>query len=149
MTMLKTIPATLTPDLLWTIAAMGHGDTLAIVDANYPAHSHHTKVITLAGVPLVKAIRDLLRFLPVDDFIDAPVVRMVPDGKPDFVADVHADIQAILDEAEGRQVEVRAVERSAFYPEASKVFAVVATTDDRPFGCFIITKGVIRTSRDA
>ena len=53
--MLKGIPATLTPDLLWTIAAMGHVDTLAVVDANYPAHSLHKRVVTIAGTPLVQA----------------------------------------------------------------------------------------------
>ena len=32
--MLKGLPAVLTPDLLWALSAMGHGDVLAVVDAN-------------------------------------------------------------------------------------------------------------------
>jgi len=31
--MLKTIPPVLTPDLLWVIAAMGHGDNVFFSDA--------------------------------------------------------------------------------------------------------------------
>ena len=29
------------------------------------------------------------------------------------------------------------------YEEAKKAYCIVTTTDARPFGCFIITKGVI------
>ena len=144
--MLKGIPPTLPPDLLWVLAAMGHGDRLAIVDANYPAHSRHQRVIHLPGVSLVQAVRDILQLLPVDDFVEQPACRMVPDGEPRHVADVHRDIQQLLDAAESRQVNVQAVERTPFYELASGAFGVVATSDNRAFGCFILTKGVIRAS---
>src|SRR5439155_24123904 len=35
--MLKSIDPILTPDLLWLLASMGHGDDLVFVDANHPA----------------------------------------------------------------------------------------------------------------
>ena len=35
--MLKNIDPLLNADLLWVLAAMGHGDDLALVDANHPA----------------------------------------------------------------------------------------------------------------
>ena len=35
--MLKGIDPLLTADLLWVLDAMGHGDDLAVVDANHPA----------------------------------------------------------------------------------------------------------------
>ena len=37
--MLKTIDPLLTPELLLVMATMGHGDELAVVDANFPADS--------------------------------------------------------------------------------------------------------------
>ena len=40
--MLKGIHPLLSPDLLHALAAMGHGDTLAIVDGNFPAASNAT-----------------------------------------------------------------------------------------------------------
>lgn len=144
MSMLKNIPVRLTPDLLWALAAMGHGDRLAIVDANYPAYSKHERVIPMPGVSLVDAVRDIVRLMPVDDFVEQPAACMVPDQQPSHVADVHLVVQKILDEAEGRAVGMRAVERTPFYELASTAFAVVATTDNRAFGCFILTKGVIR-----
>jgi L-fucose mutarotase len=141
--MLKGIPRTLGPDLLWALAAMGHGDRLAVVDANYPAHSHSTRVIPLAAVPLVDAIGDVLSLFPVDDFVEPAAFRMVPDGRPDDVLDVHRDVERAASMAEGRAVRFAPVERTAFYDLASGCFATVATTDDRPYGCFVITKGVV------
>jgi L-fucose mutarotase len=35
--MLKGIDPLLTPELLWVLAAMGHGDDIALVDSNHPA----------------------------------------------------------------------------------------------------------------
>jgi L-fucose mutarotase len=40
-------------------------------------------------------------------------------------------------------VMIRALERFAFYEEARKCFAVVQTSDPGPYGCFILTMGVI------
>ena len=37
--MLKGIAPLLSADLLWILAAMGHGDDLAIVDGNHPAEA--------------------------------------------------------------------------------------------------------------
>ena len=37
--MLKGIDPLLSADLLWILAAMGHGDDLAIVDGNHPAEA--------------------------------------------------------------------------------------------------------------
>jgi len=55
--MLKNIDPLLSPDLLSTLRAMGHGDELAIVDANYPAASSGRPVIRADGsqVPAVAA----------------------------------------------------------------------------------------------
>ncbi|MBL4828727.1 MAG: hypothetical protein JKY55_02355 [Aliivibrio sp.] len=40
--MLKNIDPPLNADLLYALQSMGHGDTIAIVDANFPAHSKST-----------------------------------------------------------------------------------------------------------
>ena len=37
--MLKGLDPLLSPDLLMTLRAMGHGDDIALVDANFPADS--------------------------------------------------------------------------------------------------------------
>ena len=147
--MLKGIPATLTPDLLWTLAAMGHGDTLTVVDANYPAHSTHKRVVTIAGTPLVQLVQDVATFFPLDDFVEPAAFRMTPDGDPDFVADVHREVKGALTRAGAQDIVLAPLERSAFYAAARESFAVVATTDVVAFGCFLFTKGVVTAAADA
>jgi L-fucose mutarotase len=144
--MLKTIPPSLTPELLWSIAAMGHGDRLAVVNANYPAYSMHERVIVLAGVSLVDAIASILQLMPVDDIGDRPAVRMVADGQVGDLPQVHCEVQRVVDAAEGRAVEMLALERTPFFEQAGGCFAVVHTSDNRPFGCFVFTKGVVRAT---
>ena len=147
--MLKGIPATLTPDLLWTLAAMGHGDALTVVDANYPAHSLHKRVVTIAGTPLVQLVEDIATFFPLDTFVQPAVFRMTPDGDPDFVAEVHRDVEAALVRAAARDIVLAPLERIAFYAAARESFAVVATTDVVAFGCFVLTKGVVTAAAEA
>jgi L-fucose mutarotase len=140
---LKTIPALITPDLLHSLALMGHGDRLAVVDRNYPAASRHRRVHALSGVSTHEAVRAIMTLLPLDDIVEPAVHRMVPDGDRDFRSASHDDVEAELTRAEGRQVRAEPVERTPFYELAQGAFAVVHTSDARPFSCFVLTKGVV------
>jgi L-fucose mutarotase len=53
-------------------------------------------------------------------------------------------MQRTLDAAEGRPVAMQAIERGAFFGLAAAAFVAVHCIDNRPFGCFLITKGVVR-----
>ncbi|WP_205472368.1 RbsD/FucU family protein [Nocardioides sp. SYSU D00038] len=141
--MLKNIDPLLSADLLGHLAAMGHGDVLALVDRNYPAASTAQRLVTLPGVDVPRAARAILSVLPVDTFVEPAVLRMGAVGDEEVVQPVHAELQAVVDEAEGRAVTSAAVERFEFYRRAGAAYVVVATTEDRPYGCFLITKGVV------
>jgi L-fucose mutarotase len=147
--MLKSIPPALTPDLLWTLAAMGHGDRIAIVDRNYPAHALHTRVHPLPGLDTVQAASAITALMPIDDFIKPAAFCMLPDGKPDDEFDVHKLFRSAIEIAENKSVPLAGLERREFYTEAKRAFAVVATTDSRPFSCFLLTKGVVYESETA
>ena len=67
--MLKGIDPILTPEVLQALRAMGHGDVLAIVDANYPAASIGPPVLRLAGVDSVQAANAILSLLPLDEYV--------------------------------------------------------------------------------
>lgn len=144
--MLKKISPVLTPNLLWALAAMGHGDRLALVNANYPAYSRQQRVIALPGVSLVEAAQAILQLMPIDDLCGDVAFRMVPVGKADVMMEVHRDLQHALDVAENRPVPMQALEPSSFYEIAATAFAAVATSDNRPYGCFVIAKGVVRAN---
>nr|AHA86260.1 RbsD/FucU transport protein [Aureimonas altamirensis] len=146
--MLKLIPPLISPELLLTLAEMGHGDDLVIADRNFPAESVAASTITgrcirLSNVDTTEAAREILKLYPLDSFVEAPVRRMGVVDDFSAVMDVHAAMQEVINAAEGRSVRMETVERFAFYEAASRAYAVVRTTEARPYGCFILKKGVI------
>lgn len=141
--MLKNIDPLLNADLLHVLAAMGHGDDIALVDRNFPATANARRLIRLDGADVVAVGRAVLSVFPLDSFVDHPVRRMQMVGKPDEVPPVQQDFQRIVDAAEGRAWPMGSIERFAFYEAARQAFAVVATSESRPYGCFLLKKGVI------
>lgn len=150
--MLKAIPSVLSPGLLWCLASMGHGERLVLVDRNFPAHdvARHTstgKLVELPGLDIPQAARAILTVMPLDDFIPDPVSCMQVVGDPGRLLPMQAEVHAIAKECEGRDVGMEALERFAFYEAAKKGFCVVRTSEFRPYGCFLLTMGVIFDSR--
>lgn len=146
--MLKLIPAFIDADLLWVLAAMGHGDELAVVDRNFPARSvamqtRSGRLISLGGMDAPGAIEGILQLLPLDGFVDAPLAWMDPVDEPGKMLPVHADVLSACRRAEGVEVAHRVIERHAFYDAAKRCFAVVQNSESRPYGCFILKKGVV------
>ena len=80
--MLKNISSSLSPDLLWALASMGHGERLVLVDRNFPAHgvARHTstgKIIELPGLDIPQAARTILSVMPLDDALMTQVTRVL------------------------------------------------------------------------
>lgn len=146
--MLKGIDPLLGGDLLRVLAEMGHGDDLALVDANFPAASVARATVSgalvrLDGADVVRAARAVLSVLPLDTFVETPVRRMEVVGAPDEVPEVQRLVQAEIDRAEGRACPMGALERFAFYEEARRAYAVLACGEGRAYGCFLLRKGVV------
>ena len=81
--LLKKIDPILTPDLLYVLRAMGHGDKLCICDCNFPAAEVSCRTtsgrhIILAGVDLPRAMDAVLELMPLDYFVDSPAGHMAP-----------------------------------------------------------------------
>jgi L-fucose mutarotase len=146
--MLIKIDPILSPELLFTLRTMGHGDKLVLADANFPANSMNKNVIRLDGINIDNAARAILSVFPLDSFIVSKggiaVNRMQVDDKPNELTDTHKEFIKAVKDVSGNNWEVGSIERQSFYEEAKKSYAIVTTTDARPFGCFIITKGVIK-----
>ena len=146
--MLIKINPILSPELLFTLRTMGHGDKLVLADANFPANSMNKNIIRLDGVNIDNAARAILSVFPLDSFVvsqgGTAVTRMEVDDQPNELTDTHKEFIKAIKEVSGNNWEVGSIERQSFYEEAKKSYAIVTTTDARPFGCFIITKGVIK-----
>lgn len=143
--MLKTIPDILTPDTLWTLAAMGHGDSLTIADRNYPAHSTTPthRVQYYGSASSAEILAAVAQLLPVDDFAEPNFAFMVPDYDPLARFPIHDQAIAIIEGSDHRAVAAHGVPRTAFYAKARQSFATIVTGESQPYGCFILTKGVV------
>ena len=141
--MLKKLSPLHTPELLHTLASMGHGDDLAIVDAHFPAVTMAKRLVRLDGISAPAVLEACLRLIPLDTFVDDPALRMEVVGQPDHVPEVQQDFQKVIDQEEGRHVALSKLERRAFYERTRSAFAVVATGEQRPYGCVLIKKGVV------
>lgn len=142
--MLKGIDSLINPDLLSVLARMGHGDEIVVSDANFPSASVAAR--TMVGRELhlscdaVRALRAILSLLPLDAHEPNPVTTMLVVDDPDALPEPVAEAMPIL-AVEG--VVPSGLERCAFYARAQTAFAVVRTSDTRPYGNFILRKGVI------
>ena len=143
--MLKGIDPLLTPDLLWLLASMGHGDEVALVDALHPAeriarHTGYGKPIRLPGVAMERAVRAVLSVMPLDDAVESPVRRMEVTGAPGEWPAVQQAVRAEVERA-APGVAIGGIERFAFYEAEKAAFGVVQVGDARPWGCFLLRKG--------
>jgi len=139
--MLKTISPLLSPDLLHALAAMGHGDEVAIVDANFPATALAQRLVVATGVSTPAMMAAILSLLPTDDFIAEPgwTMEIVGDGTASLP--VIDEIRATL--AQHDQRPLAALERHAFYQRAKAAFLIVQTGETRKYGNVLLKKGVI------
>jgi len=141
--MLKGLDPLLDADLLSVLAAMGHGDEIALVDANFPAASVAERLVRSNGASLAEVARAVLSVLPLDTYVETPLVRMEVVGDPVTVPEVQREVIALVQAAEGAPVAVGSLERFAFYERARHAYAVVATGERRAYGCVLLSKGVL------
>jgi L-fucose mutarotase len=143
--MLYGLDPLLTPDLLHALASMGHGDSVAVVDANFPAASTARRLISLPGVDAPSALAAILTLLPIDDVEPNPVTVMQVVGDPTAVPGPVSDFIAVL----SRHVAPPpvAIARHEFYRAAAAAFAIVHTGERRFYGNILLRKGVIPPHR--
>lgn len=140
--MLKGLSRLHTPELLHTLASMGHGDEIAIVDAHFPAVSLARRLVRLDGADLPDVTAACLALMPLDTFVDHPALRMEVVGKAQEVPEVQRLCQEVINAESDRPVALVGIERQAFYGRAEKAFAIVLTGEQRPYGCLLLKKGV-------
>jgi L-fucose mutarotase len=146
--MLRHIDPVISAELLNVLMLMGHGDDLVICDINHPAatiakHTTYGKLIDMPGCQIPQATKAVLSLMPLDTFVEQPVMRMRVVGDPGGVVPIFAAMQDVVDTCEQRKINIGAYDRFDFYEAAKKSFAIVRTSDPGPYGCFILRKGVI------
>ncbi|MBQ3672345.1 MAG: L-fucose mutarotase [Kiritimatiellae bacterium] len=135
--MLKGISPLVSPELLKTLAEMGHGDEIVLSDAHFPAHSINARVLRADGLPADRLLAAITPLFELDAYA-TPVVMMAPVAGDALDPSVEAAYRQAL----GYTGEIEQMERYAFYDRARKAFAVVVTGETRKYGNVILKKGV-------
>lgn len=135
--MLKGISPAVSPDLLKTLAEMGHGDEIVISDAHFPAHTFNPRVLRADGLGADTLLAGIIPLFELDAYA-TPVVMM--DAVPGDTLD--PDVEARYRKALGYSGEIERMERYAFYERAKKAYAVIVSGETAKYGNIILKKGV-------
>uniref|UniRef100_A0ABI0NXB4 L-fucose mutarotase n=1 Tax=Bos taurus TaxID=9913 RepID=A0ABI0NXB4_BOVIN len=76
MVVLKGVPALLSPELLFALARMGHGDEIVLADVNFPSSSicrGGPEEIRADGLGIPQLLEAVLQLLPLDTYVQSPV----------------------------------------------------------------------------
>ena len=149
--MLHNIDTRITPELLYILSQMGHGDEIVVADRNFPSYSIGSNCIVKVPIILTnlnasETVEAICSLLPLDTFSDYGALRMEIDNEPASKNEVHQEVWLILNRIGADQkikIQKSSLERQDFYSHASSSYAIVQTNESRPFGCFILRKGVI------
>lgn len=141
--MLKGVNPIVSPDLVHALCAMGHGHTIAVVDANYPLDEGKAKVIRMDGVLATDILDAILSLMPVETGHEDAACQMIVDGDPDRTLPILEEFETILRHHEPTAPEVLRIAPEDFKARAAAGFAVVMSGDRRVYGNFLVKKGVV------
>ena len=144
--MLKGIPKILSPELLKVLCEMGHSDRLVIADGNFPAESmgKDAIVIRMDGHGACDVLEAILKVFPLDTYVEKPVnlMEVMPgDNVETPIWDDYTRIVAAEDARGGDAI--GHIERFAFYEEAKKAYAIIATGEGALYANVMLQKGVV------
>lgn len=144
--MLKGIPKILSPELLKVLCEMGHSDRLVIADGNFPAESigKNAIVIRMDGHGACDVLEAILAVFPLDTYVDKPVnlMEVMPGDKVE--TPIWQDYANIVAAADARgEAAMGHIERFAFYEEARKAYAIIATGESALYANVMLQKGVV------
>ena len=141
--MLKGISPIIGPHLLYVLQAMGHGDQITIVDANYPGDSAGPELVRMDGHSATDVLEAILTLMPLDDFVDDPAICMQVVGNAGKREPIMDEFDTIIQKYEPKMA-LQSMERFAFYERANSGYAIVQTGERRLYGNVILKKGVVR-----
>lgn len=145
--MLKGLDPLLTPELLMHLCAMGHGEWVAVVDANFTADwlAKGKPVVRLPGHSLERVASAVLSVLPLAVDVPCPAGYMQHSQMvPGQTTDAQQRFMAAVQQAEGLGPDkIEAIERYAFYERIQGASLIVQSGETTAFGNGLLCKGVI------
>ncbi|WP_439287726.1 L-fucose mutarotase [Lonepinella sp. BR2904] len=140
--MLKGIHPAISPELLKTLAEMGHGDEIVLSDAHFPAHQLHHRVIRADGIDVATLLTGISPLFEYDSYVDAPLIMMQAVQGDTLDPEVEKRYLNAIQTAVGNAPNLTRIERFAFYERTKTAYAVVITGELAKYGNIILKKGV-------
>jgi len=140
--MLKGISPLLSPELLATLARMGHGDEIVLADAHFPGETFNDRVVRADGLAIAPLLDAILPLLELDHYVDAPLAMMAAVPGDTLDPAVEAAYRDAIERHTTPTPQIERIERFGFYERARKAFAVVMTGETAKYGNIILKKGV-------
>eukprot|EP01038_Epipyxis_sp_PR26KG_P010877 gene10877-14596_t len=155
------IPDIISPELLYALAKMGHGDKIVIADANFP--SDYISSQTIIKIPPIRVhgttaevLAAVLKLMPLDQYERYPIVvmdRVESDKEKCLHVPAYAAIANAAGFVEGEEnttsrtspnvEKLCYLERHSFYEFAKTSFVVIQTDDRSLYANCIVYKGVV------
>lgn len=141
--MLKGIPKILSPELFKILMEMGHTDEIVISDGNFPAGTYSKRLIRLDGHNVPEVLEAILRFLPLDAYVEKPAVLMdVVKGDP-VVPTIWDKYREIVKNNYDKFNDFEYMDKWEFYERSKKAYAVVVTGESAIYANILLRKGVV------
>ncbi len=140
--MLKGISPLLSPELLATLARMGHGDEIILADAHFPAESFNENVLRADGLRIPDLLDAILPLFELDSYVPSPLFMMAAVEGDTLDPSVEDAYRAVIEKHLPQAPATERIDRFAFYDRAEGAFAVVMTGETAKYGNIILKKGV-------
>ncbi len=140
--MLKGISPLLSPDLLYELYRMGHGDVVIFADAHFPGESLNPNIVRADGVRIAPLLEAVLPLFVLDTYEEAPVVMMAPVEGDHLDKSVIQAYREALDHFYPKTPPIQHIDRFEFYERTQTCFCVVMTGETAKYGNIMLTKGV-------
>ena len=140
--MLKGISPLISPELLATLASMGHGDEIILADAHFPGDTFNNFVIRADGIKISDMLNAILPLFELDAYVPHSLVMMAAVEGDELDPTVEESYLESIHKTNPDIKQIERIDRYAFYDRAKTAFAVVMTGETAKYGNILLKKGV-------
>ena len=140
--MLKGISPIISPELLATLARMGHGDEIVLADAHFPGETFNKNVLRADGLRIPDLLEAILPLFELDSYVPHPLVMMAAVEGDTLDPVVERNYLEAIRKTNLGVAPIERIDRFAFYERTQSAFAVLMTGETAKYGNIILKKGV-------
>ncbi len=140
--MLKGILPLVSPELLSTLARMGHGDEIILADAHFPGETFNGRILRADGLRIPDLLAAILPLFELDAYVPHPLVMMAAVQGDTLDPKVEESYLKSIHISNPNAPAINRIDRFAFYERTKSAFAVVMTGETAKYGNILLKKGV-------